>query len=65
MDYRTYHLAELLPEAMQGLAALARTGPARPEDRPPHVPPVLRLPARKQGSAPCEKKPCEKQVEVE
>jgi hypothetical protein len=42
MDYGTYHIAELLPQALEDLAAAAGTALARPDDRPPQAPPVHR-----------------------
>lgn len=57
MDYRTYHLAELLPQALHDLATLSGAAPGRSEDRPPQSHPALRVaarPARKHPAAPAE-----------
>lgn len=55
MDYRTYTLAELLPEALQDLAVLAGAAPGRSEDRSPQGTPALRTPPRQPSAAPREK----------
>ncbi len=57
MEYRTYRLAELLPEALKHLSTLAGAAPGRPDDRPPQVLPLLRPPNRTQPTPRREKRP--------
>lgn len=54
-ENRTYHIAELLPQALRNLAALAGSAPARPEDRPPQSHPSHHAAGRKPATLPLEK----------
>ena len=55
MTYQTYHIADLLPEALRALAGLQANPPQRSEDRPPQSPPGHRPVAVRSGLLPLDK----------